>query len=267
MKATLEWVLQQPYKSHRDASTFGKIFLMPDVGNNELRIIFLKRLGYGFKAISKQIGLKPNSVRRWLIKAGFDLVAGKESPAHAFRWEAYKAKQDASKRLKTKNDNTTFGKWEDEWRGVVECYYALYEIEKLKKRRILDGVARRYHINKNIPAQRMKRICRLRVLNAIKRQNPNARKRAKTEQLIGCTWQQLVAHIENQFTDGMNWLNRGDWHIDHIIPCSLFDLASEQGQRDCFHYSNLRPLWAHDNWSRPKDGSDLLAIKKLRIPA
>jgi len=71
------------------------------------------------------------------------------------------------------------------------------------------------------------------------------KKEAKTSQLIGCSWETLKAHIEKQFTKGMNWNNRGDWHIDHIIP-----LASAKSQKDVealCHFSNLRPMWAIEN--------------------
>jgi hypothetical protein len=44
----------------------------------------------------------------------------------------------------------------------------------------------------------------------------------------------------------MNWGNHGKygWHIDHIKPCASFDLTKPEHQRECFHYTNLQPLWA-----------------------
>jgi hypothetical protein len=85
--------------------------------------------------------------------------------------------------------------------------------------------------------------CRKRLYEAIKEKVKSAR----TKELIGCTTEELKIHIENQFTDGMNWNNYGKWHIDHIIPCASFDFSKQENQFICFNYKNLQPLWAIDN--------------------
>jgi aspartyl-tRNA synthetase len=72
-------------------------------------------------------------------------------------------------------------------------------------------------------------------------------KSATTKILLGCTSEELKIHLENKFTDGMNWDNYGKWHIDHILPCCSFDMSSSDKQKECFHFSNLQPLWAIDN--------------------
>jgi len=36
-------------------------------------------------------------------------------------------------------------------------------------------------------------------------------------------------------------------HIDHIIPCAVFDMSDPAQQRECFNFSNLQPLWRADN--------------------
>jgi len=69
----------------------------------------------------------------------------------------------------------------------------------------------------------------------------------KTLQLIGCSVEELKIHLEKQFTKSMTWKNYGRWHVDHIKPCTSFDLSDPKQQRKCFHYSNLQPLWARDN--------------------
>lgn len=71
------------------------------------------------------------------------------------------------------------------------------------------------------------------------------RKGTKTAKLIGCSWDFLQSHIESQFTKGMNWDNRTEWHIDHIVP--LASAATEADAVALCHFSNLRPMWARDN--------------------
>lgn len=95
---------------------------------------------------------------------------------------------------------------------------------------------------------RIKTILRSRIHTALKKQG--GRKLLRTEQLIGCTIQFLQGYIEARFKDGMDWSNKGKWHIDHITPCSSFDLTKSDQQRKCFHYSNLQPLWGPDNISK-----------------
>jgi len=70
-------------------------------------------------------------------------------------------------------------------------------------------------------------------------------KRSKTNDILGCTWAEFMLHIERQFLPGMTWQNRGDWHIDHIIP--LATAKTEEDVVKLNHHTNLRPMWAQDN--------------------
>ena len=75
-------------------------------------------------------------------------------------------------------------------------------------------------------------------------------KSAHTRELLGCTIDELWTHLESQFKPWMTRENHGLWHIDHIRACAKFDLSDPAQQRECFHYSNLQPLWAHENFSK-----------------
>lgn len=76
------------------------------------------------------------------------------------------------------------------------------------------------------------------------------RKSARTFDLIGCSPAELRALIESLFLPGMSWTNRALWHVDHKRPLAAFDLTDPSQQRLAFHFSNLQPLWAHDNLSK-----------------
>jgi hypothetical protein len=67
---------------------------------------------------------------------------------------------------------------------------------------------------------------------------------------IGCSIDDLKLHLEEQFTDGMNWENYGDWHIDHIKPLCSFDFSKEEELFYAWNYTNLQPLWAKDNLAK-----------------
>lgn len=74
-------------------------------------------------------------------------------------------------------------------------------------------------------------------------------------------------YFEDKFLDGMSWSNYGNpngdhsdcWHIDHIVPCSVFSLEKDSHQKACFHYTNLQPLWGTDNLSK----SDILPTENI----
>jgi hypothetical protein len=76
----------------------------------------------------------------------------------------------------------------------------------------------------------------------------NITKKNKTFDIVGCSPQFLKEHLETQFTDGMTWDNRSDWHIDHIIPLS--SAKTEEELYKLCHYTNLQPLWAEDNMKK-----------------
>ncbi|OKP79769.1 hypothetical protein BTE77_06675 [Ensifer adhaerens] len=100
---------------------------------------------------------------------------------------------------------------------------------------------------------------------AKKRTNPRERLDHRISQLIrgglrnknGRTWESLVGfsvdelytHLERQFLPGMSWENIGDWHVDHILPRSMFsyETADCPDFKACWAITNLRPLWAEDN--------------------
>ncbi len=77
-------------------------------------------------------------------------------------------------------------------------------------------------------------------------------KSASTQELVGAPIDIVRKHLELLFKDGMSWGNYGKygWHVDHIRPCSSFNLEDPVQQRECFHYTNLQPLWWWVNISK-----------------
>lgn len=75
----------------------------------------------------------------------------------------------------------------------------------------------------------------------------NFKKKETTISLIGCSISELLKHLRSFYQPGMTDENYGEWEIDHIKPCSLFNLKDPEERKKCFHFTNLQPLWAADN--------------------
>ena len=72
--------------------------------------------------------------------------------------------------------------------------------------------------------------------------------------LLGCSIPNFKIYIESKFEVGMRWENwgrgEGKWHLDHIMPVSIFDLSKSSHQKRCFHFSNYQPLWEPENFKK-----------------
>jgi len=124
-----------------------------------------------------------------------------------------------------------------------ECDKAYRSDEKNKKRRVKNESDRRINdIN-----YKLYRITQTRFHTALRKSK--IMKSIRTLDIIGCSMDELKIHLESQFKKGMTWDNYGlkGWHIDHIRPCSSFDFTKEEEIRQCWHYTNLQPLWWWEN--------------------
>lgn len=163
-----------------------------------------------------------------------------------------KSRESAKKVYYSKRNNL---EWREKRRAAFKAY-ASKNRNKLKE-------------SKRLYFEKLKREnpAKLRAYKRTARQNPknkivwNLRRRLRDiihgrhgirgSELIGCNRDFLVKWIEKQFKRGMSWGNYGTaWHIDHIQPCAAFRLEDKAEAKKCFHYSNLRPLWAKDNMDK-----------------
>jgi hypothetical protein len=148
--------------------------------------------------------------------------------------KAYYAKWISRAGNKTKRYNVL-----REWKIKNKEHVKKYNRRYCKERRSVDE---KFKLKTNL---------RTRIRQALK----NNQKSESLKILMGCSVQDLKTHLESLWLEGMSWENYGSingerhagWHVDHIIPCSSFDLSSPEEQRKCFHYSNLQPLWGIDN--------------------
>jgi hypothetical protein len=134
-------------------------------------------------------------------------------------------------------------KWIGRLKQDPEKYRAYVDRESAKERKRRD----------NNPQRRISCILRNKVYAAIHRQQGGNRS-FNTIELTGCTVRELMDRIESQWQPGMNWENFGrgvgKWSLDHRRPCASYDLRDEEQQRQCFHYSNIQPMWFSENCSK-----------------
>lgn len=125
-------------------------------------------------------------------------------------------------------------------------------IPRLKSQRFCSPacskrIKKREHYRKAPNHQRIRRALSSRLSEVLRRTNGN--ERASIKVYLACDIREFARYIEAQFTPQMNWENYGvfGWHIDHIIPCSYFNLSLPGHSEACFNWRNLRPLWHEEN--------------------
>lgn len=102
---------------------------------------------------------------------------------------------------------------------------------------------------RSIPQHKLKSNLRCRLNQILKKQKTH--KDNNTLKYLGCSLDEYKLYLESQFQTDMNWDNHGIvWEVDHIIPCSSFDLSIEDNIYKCFNYKNTQPLYKSLNRSK-----------------
>lgn len=95
-------------------------------------------------------------------------------------------------------------------------------------------------------------LLRSRFYQAIFNSKGNGKKYKSVISILGMTVSEFMNYLTSLFEDGMTLENRSKhtWVIDHIIPVRAFDLQKLEAQEECWHYSNMQPLWTCDNLNK-----------------
>jgi len=135
----------------------------------------------------------------------------------------------------------------------------LEKVKKYEKERKLTDEQR---LSRNKRVREKRKSCPARILKhrlrCYIRKVISGKKPSTTIEMLGCSFEFFITHIQNQFDLGMTWQNSADWHIDHVKP--LKSAKTESQVAKLFHFSNLRPLWAVENLS--KGGKQKHEIRK-----
>jgi len=197
----------------------------------------------GSTTISERMGIHKTIIIRTLKENGVIMGSsgrrniGGKSAAHKKYCEKNKNKL-----------NSYYKDWAKANRKELKEYHKTWRAgnEKHKKR------VNKYELEKtrNEPKYRLCKRTRTAVWQCLKERNIN--KTCSTFQLLGYTIEELMAHLETKFTEGMGWENYGEWHVDHIRPMSSFKFESPEDIefKACWALNNLQPLWWSDNLSK-----------------
>ena len=117
--------------------------------------------------------------------------------------------------------------------------------------------------NHHNPILRLKKSCRTRIWQALKDHNG---KQDRTVKYLDCDIGFLKKWLEYKFTKQMTWDNYGTyWHVDHVIPCSKFDLSYDENISHCFRWTNLQPLTGPENIMKQNRIDNVEVISHYKI--
>ena len=145
-------------------------------------------------------------------------------------------------------------KWQKPYRQLPESrakksgYDKKYRSKPEAKEKIRKNHFKKYHNN---PAHKLKVLMRGRLNKVLDRKKQSKR----FTQELGCTFDELVVHLESQFYNDpktgevMTWDNHtmDGWHVDHKKPLHEFNLYDDEQFKEAAHYTNLQPLWWWEN--------------------
>lgn len=84
-------------------------------------------------------------------------------------------------------------------------------------------------------------------------------------EMFGCKREFFLHWLEYNFNKNMNWNNYGSiWQLDHIKPCSSYDLTNDEELLECFSWKNTMPIMKKDNLKKFVNIDNLL-IEKFKI--
>jgi hypothetical protein len=197
----------------------------------------------GSQTISEKVGLNKQQVLRILKENGVKLgpsgrrfIGGREVSI-----KKYESKPEVKERKK-ENHKKWLSENKDKWNEYIKEYREK-NIDKIRK------IKRDYERTRkaNDPLYKLIANFRTAIYQVLKENNIN--KNGHYFEILGYTPYDLIEHIESKFTEGMTWENYGEFHIDHIIPISSFNIQ-EIGDNEfmkCWSLENLQPMWGEDN--------------------
>jgi hypothetical protein len=218
-----------------------KIVLTEEKLENILKMYNQELLGS--HTISLRTGLSKPTIIKILKENGIVIgpsgrryIGGRE-----VAMKKYESKKETKERKKKNHQN-----WSEKNREHLNEYHKKWREKNIDKHR---ENKRNYEKTRksNDPLYKLIANFRTAIYQVLKENNLN--KNGHYFEILKYTPEELIQHLESQFTDGMNWENYGDWHVDHKLPITHFNI-SEPGDEEftkCWSLDNLQPMWGEEN--------------------
>ena len=197
----------------------------------------------GSQTISEKIGISKPTILRILKENGIIMgpsgrrfIGGREVAT-----KKYFSKPETKERLK-KNHK----KWAEQNKEHLTKYLKEYRENNVDK---IRQIKRDYERNRKARDPLYKLISNFRTAIYTVLKESNVDKYGHYFDILQYTPEQLITHLELQFKDTMNWNNYGEWHVDHKLPITSFDIQ-EMGDKEfmsCWSLDNLQPMWGIEN--------------------
>jgi len=153
----------------------------------------------------------------------------------------YESKSETKKR---KSENHK--KWAEQNKEHLSKYIKEYRENNVDK---IRQIKRDYERNRKARDPIYKLISNFRTAIYTVLKESNVDKYGHYFDILQYTPEQLIRHLELQFKDTMSWDNYGEWHVDHKLPITHFNI-SEMGDEEfmrCWSLDNLQPMWGIEN--------------------
>jgi hypothetical protein len=195
----------------------------------------------GLREISKSFGWSTFTISRILKENGVVIKGSGRKFLGGKKVADKKYRQKNKNRLDEYNKN-----WYSKNKEHRKQYLKEYREKNIDK---IREVKRTYERTRkaNDPIYKLISNFRTAIYQVLK--ESNVEKNGHYFEILQYSPDELINHLENQFTDGMTWDNYGEWHVDHITPISLYDIKEigDSEFMECWSLKNLQPMWGEEN--------------------
>jgi hypothetical protein len=195
----------------------------------------------GLREISKSFGWSTFTISRILKENGV-VIKGSGRKFLGGKKVSDKKYREKNKERLSNNHKKWYNENKEKWNEYIKEYREK-NIDKIRE------IKRTYERTRkaNDPLYKLISNFRTAIYQVLKENNVD--KNGHYFEILKYSPDELISHLENQFKDGMTWGNYGEWHVDHILPITSFNIQ-EIGDNEfmkCWSLNNLQPMWGEEN--------------------